>query len=38
MPLHGQHNRQKSKNYTLFFVLLGLVALIYAISIMRMSG
>lgn len=37
MPLGDPHQRQKRKNIVLFALLVGLIALIYAISLMRMG-
>jgi flagellar basal body-associated protein FliL len=38
LPYSKQHQAQKRKNYALLIVLLVLMALVYAISIMRMGG
>lgn len=38
MPLDELHRRQRRKNITLALVLVALVALLFAISIMKMSG
>lgn len=38
MPPDLQRRRQRSKNWTLFGVLLGIVVLIYVVAIVRMSG
>ena len=35
--MNDPHQRQKQKNITLFIVLLALVALFYAITIMKMG-
>ncbi len=35
MPLNEVHKRQKGKNIALFFVLLGLVALFYALTLIK---
>lgn len=37
MPHHPQHDKQKRKNITLFFILVGLIMLVYAITLMRMG-
>lgn len=37
MPHSEQHHRQKKKNWVLLGVLIALIALIYAISLMRMG-
>lgn len=38
MPPDLRRQRQRSKNWTLFGVLLGIVVLIYVVAIVRMSG
>ena len=38
MPLSEQHKRRRVRNIVLLTVLLGLVALFYAMSIVRMGG
>jgi len=35
MPLHEQHKRKKPKNLALLLVLLGLIALLFGITIVR---
>jgi hypothetical protein len=37
MPENDQHKKQRNKNIALFSVLFGLIALIYAITLMRMG-
>ena len=37
MPHSDQHQKQKKKNLALFAVLVALIALVYAISLMRMG-
>lgn len=37
MPLSDQHKKQRSKNIALMVILLALIALVYAISLMRMG-
>ena len=37
MPHSDQHQKQKKKNLALFAVLVALLALVYAISLMRMG-
>jgi hypothetical protein len=37
LPLSDHHQRQKRKNLALLAVLLALVALFYALAIMKMS-
>lgn len=37
MPSGPQHEKQRKKNIALFFILLGLIATIYAIALMRMG-
>ena len=36
--MERRRQRQRSKNWTLFGVLLGIVVLIYIVAIVRMSG
>lgn len=38
MPQDDRHQSQKRKNIALLLVLLALIALVYGITIMRMSG
>ncbi len=38
MPKSDMHQKQKRKNITLFIILLVLIALIYAISLMKMGA
>ena len=38
MPYNDQHQQQKRKNYTLFAVLLALIALLFAITMVRMGS
>ena len=38
MPLSQHHKRRRVRNFTLLAVLLGLVALFYVMSIVRMGG
>lgn len=38
MPLSPRHQKQKSKNFTLFALLLGLVALLFGLTVMKISG
>lgn len=38
MPESELHRRQKKKNLALAAVLLALIALVYAISLVRMAG
>jgi len=38
MPKNEMHDKQKRKNWTLAGILLALIALIYAISMMKMKG
>lgn len=37
MPHSDQHQKQKRKNLAMFALLVGLIALIYAITLMRMG-
>ncbi len=37
MPPSDQHKNQKQKNIAVFIILVGLIALIYAITLMRMG-
>lgn len=37
MPKSDLHTKQKRKNIALFAILIGLIALIYVISLMRMG-
>jgi len=38
VPIGDSHQRQKRKNVALLLILLALMALFYAITIMRMSA
>ncbi len=38
MPIGEPHRTQKRKNIALLLILLALVALMYAVSMMKMSG
>lgn len=38
MPLSPRHTQQSRKNYALLCVLLGLMALFYVITIVKVAG
>ena len=38
MPHSDLHSRRKSKNYLTFALLIGLVALFFAVTLIRMGG
>ncbi len=38
MPHAEVHERKKSRNYAVLFALLGFVATVFAVSIIRMKG
>jgi hypothetical protein len=38
MPLSQRHQTQKSKNYLLLIVLLGIGALLFALTALKISG
>jgi hypothetical protein len=38
MPIAEVHERKKSRNYAVLFALLGFVAVVFAVSIIRMKG
>ena len=38
MPYGDAHRAQKRKNFALLAILLALIALMYAISLMKMGG
>lgn len=38
MPESDLHQKQKRKNIVLMLVLLGLIGLVYAITVMRIKG
>jgi hypothetical protein len=38
MPIGEAHHRQKQKNYALLIALLALMALLFAITVMRLGS
>lgn len=38
MPISNLHRRKKSKNLALLLVLLGLMALFYTLTLLKMGG
>lgn len=38
MPLARRHQKQKSKNVTLFALLLGIVVILFGLTVLKISG
>ncbi len=38
MPLSKRHKEQQKKNYTLLFIILGVMALFFVITLIRFSN